>query len=110
MVKQTRSPKEIRQEQKLERSQQQIQRQLQAVQAQIQQLPSLEAIRQQVSQLAGSERKALPPAAQTSNAADLAHQLGEWFEVLDYDRDETYEKWTADYFEWVINFPLAQRP
>ncbi|MGF1524667.1 MAG: NACHT domain-containing protein [Leptolyngbyaceae cyanobacterium] len=105
IVKQTRSPKEIRQEQKLDS----LQRQLQTLQAQIQQLPSLEAINQQVNQLAGVETLALPAAAQTSDAVDLAHQLGEWFEVLDYDRDPDYEVWTPDYFEWIINFPLTRR-
>ncbi|MEL6385308.1 MAG: restriction endonuclease, partial [Cyanobacteria bacterium J06626_18] len=105
IVKQTRSPKEIRQEQKLDS----LQRQLQTLQTQIQQLPSLEAINQQVNQLAGVETLALPAAAQTSDAVDLAHQLGEWFEVLDYDRDPDYEVWTADYFEWIINFPLTRR-
>ncbi|MBE7379850.1 MAG: NACHT domain-containing protein [Leptolyngbya sp. SIO1E4] len=105
IVKQTRSPKEIRQDQKLDS----LQQQLQSLQTQIQQLPSLEAINQQVTQLAGVETLALPAAAQTSNAVDLAHQLGEWFEVLDYDRDPDYEVWTTDYFEWIINFPLTRR-
>jgi WD40 repeat protein len=105
ILKQTRSPKEIRQEQKLDS----LQRHLQQIQTQIQQLPSLEAIHQQVSQLAGSETLALPPAAQTSDAAELAQQLGEWFDVLDYDRDPDYEVWTEDYFEWIINFPLTRR-
>jgi hypothetical protein len=87
IVKQTRSAKEIRQEQKLDS----LQRSLQQVQAQLQQLPSLEAVNQLVNQLAGVERLALPAAAQNSAATDLAHRLGEWFDVLDYDRDEAYE-------------------
>ncbi|ESA37111.1 (myosin heavy-chain) kinase [Leptolyngbya sp. Heron Island J] len=105
LVKQTRSPKEMRQEQKLES----IQKQLLAVQTQMQQLPSLEAINQTVNQLAGSETLLLSPAAQTSNAADLARQLGEWFAVLDYDRDPDYEIWDTEYFEWIIYFPLTRR-
>lgn len=49
VVKQTRSPKEIRQEQKLDS----LQRSLRAIQTQMQQLPSLEAVNQLVNQLAG---------------------------------------------------------
>ncbi|MEO0349817.1 MAG: NACHT domain-containing protein [Cyanobacteria bacterium P01_A01_bin.15] len=105
LVKQTRSPKEIRQEQKLDS----LQRQLQTLQNQLQQLPSLEAINQKVNQLAGADTLALPAAAQTSKAVDLARQLGDWFDVLDYDRDPDYEIWTVDYFEWIINFPLTRR-
>ena len=105
IVKQTRSPKEIRQEQKLDS----LQESLQQVQARMQQMPSLEAVNQLVNQLAGVETLALPAAAEDSNAADLARQLGEWFEVLDYDRDEEYEVWAADYFEWIINFPVGRR-
>ena len=105
IVKQTRSPKEIRQEQKLDS----LQRSLQQVQMRMQQLPSLEAVNQLVNQLAGVEALALPAAAENSNAADLARQLGEWFEVLDYDRDQDYEVWEADHFEWIINFPVGRR-
>ncbi|MEO1402917.1 MAG: NACHT domain-containing protein, partial [Cyanobacteria bacterium J06635_1] len=105
LVKQTRSPQQIRQEQKLDS----LQQQLQVLQTQIRQLPSLEAINQTVGQLAGADTLALPAAAQTSHAAELARQLGEWFEVLDYDRDPDYEVWTPDYFEWMINFPLTRR-
>ncbi|MDB9526926.1 NACHT domain-containing protein [Oscillatoria sp. CS-180] len=106
VVKQTRSPKEIRQEQKLDS----LQRSLQTLQTQIQQLPSLEAINQRVNQLAGAdETLALPAAAETSRAVDLARQLGEWFDVLDYDRDPDYETWTEDSFEWIINFPMTRR-
>ncbi|MEL7071099.1 MAG: NACHT domain-containing protein [Cyanobacteria bacterium J06581_3] len=105
IVNGTRSPKEIRQEQKIDS----LQRQLQSVQAQIQQLPSLEAINQTVSQLAGGEVRSLPSAAQESNAADLAHRLGEWFEVLEYDRVADYEVWAQDYFEWAIDFPVTRR-
>ena len=105
IVKQTRSPKEIRQEQKLDI----LQRSLQQVQMRMQQLPSLEAVNQLVNQLAGVEALALPAAAENSNAADLARQLGEWFEVLDYDRDEDYEVWETDHFEWIINFPVGRR-
>lgn len=79
LVQQTRSPKEIRQEQKLEG----MQRSLQAVHTQLQQLPSLEAINQQIGQLAGRDTPTLPAAATTSRAVDLARQLGEWFDVLD---------------------------
>ena len=105
IVRQTRSPKEIRQEQKLDS----LQRSLQQVQMRMQQLPSLEAVNQLVNQLAGVEALALPAAAENSNAADLARQLGEWFEVLDYDRDEDYEVWESDHFEWIINFPVGRR-
>ena len=105
IVKQTRSPKEIRQEQKLDS----LQQSLQQVQVRMQQMPSLEAVNQLVNQLAGVETLALPAAAENSSAADLARQLGEWFEVLDYDRDEEYEVWAADYFEWIINFPVGRR-
>ena len=105
IVKQTRSPNEIRQDHKFDS----LQRQLQTIQTQIQQLPSLEAINQQVNQLAGVDTLTLPPAAQTSDAVDLARQLGEWFEVLDYERDPDYEVWATDYFEWIINFPLTRR-
>ncbi|NER83327.1 MAG: hypothetical protein F6K42_28000 [Leptolyngbya sp. SIO1D8] len=106
IVKQTRSPKEIRQDQKLEA----LQRQLQSLQSHIQQLPSLEAINQQVNQLSGAATTpALPAAAQTSDAVDLAHQLGDWFNVLDYDRDPDYAVWTLNYFEWIINFPITRR-
>ena len=105
IVKQTRSPKEIRQEQKLDS----LQQSLQQVQARMQQMPGLEAVNQLVNQLAGVETLALPAAAENSSAADLARQLGEWFEVLDYDRDEEYEVWAADYFEWIINFPVGRR-
>ncbi|MGD1929847.1 MAG: NACHT domain-containing protein [Leptolyngbyaceae cyanobacterium] len=106
ILKQTRSPKEIRQEQKLDS----LQRQLQTMQTEIRQLPSLEAINQRIiNQLTEGETLALPTAAQTSDAAELAQQLGEWFDVLDYDRDPDYEIWTADYFEWIINFPLTRR-
>ncbi|MEL7334461.1 MAG: NACHT domain-containing protein, partial [Cyanobacteria bacterium J06560_2] len=113
VVKETRSPKENLQAQQLKSVQRELAQSLQAIQTQIQQLPTLEAINQQVNQLSGapsaSQTLALPAAAQTSNAAGLAHQLGEWFAVLDYDRDPDYEAWTADYFEWVINFPLTRR-
>jgi len=113
VVKETRSLKEIRQERQLEQLRGEMGRSLQAIQSQLQQLPTLEAINQQVNQLSGaspsSQTLALPAAAQNSSAVDLAHRLGEWFEVLDYDRDPDYEKWTADYFEWVINFPLGRR-
>ncbi|MEL7359730.1 MAG: NACHT domain-containing protein, partial [Cyanobacteria bacterium J06560_6] len=105
IVNGTRSPKEIRQEQKIDS----LQRQLQSVQAQIQQLPSLEAINQTVSQLAGGEVRSLPSAAQESNAAELAHRLGEWFEVLEYEKVADYEVWTQDYFEWAIDFPVTRR-
>ena len=112
VVKGTRSPKEIRQDQKIDGLRGDVLRSLQTIQTQLQQLPTLEAINQQVNQLSGTQsasKKALPAAAQNSNAADLAHRLGEWFEVLDYDRDPDYEEWTEDYFEWVINFPLTRR-
>ncbi|MEO0376264.1 MAG: NACHT domain-containing protein, partial [Cyanobacteria bacterium P01_A01_bin.17] len=105
VVKETRSPKEIRQEQKLDS----LQRQIQSVQTQIQQLPTLEAINQTLGQLSGAEVPALPAVAQTSQAAELAHRLGEWFEVLEYDRDPDYEVWTPDYFEWGIDFPVTRR-
>ena len=105
IVKQTRSPKEVRQEQKLDS----LQRSLQQIQTQMQQLPRLEAVNQLVNQLAGVETLALPAAAESSSAADWARQLGEWFKVLDYDRDEHYEVWAADYFEWIINFPVGRR-
>ncbi|MEO0768326.1 MAG: hypothetical protein AAFY72_02665, partial [Cyanobacteria bacterium J06649_4] len=105
IVKQTRSPKEIRQEQKLDS----LQQSLQQVQMRMQQLPSLEAVNQLVNQLAGAEALALPAAAENSSAADLARQLGEWFKVLNYDRDENYEVWEADHFEWIINFPVGRR-
>ena len=105
IVKQTRSPKEIRQEQKLDS----LQQSLQQVQARMQRMPSLEAVNQLVNQLAGVETLALPAAAENSSAADLARQLGEWFEVLDYDRDKDYEVWAANYFEWIINFPVGRR-
>ena len=105
IVKQTRSPKEIRQEQKLDS----LQQSLQQVQARMQQLPSLDAVNQLVNQLAGTETPALPAVAQSSSAVDLARQLGEWFEVLDYDRDKDYEVWASDYFEWIINFPIGRR-
>ncbi|MGB7087604.1 MAG: NACHT domain-containing protein, partial [Phormidesmis sp.] len=105
VVNQTRSPKEIRQEQKLDS----LARSLQTIQAQIQQLPSLEAINQTVSQLAGKETSALPAAARESNAAALAHRLGEWFAVLEYERVPDYEVWEQDYFEWAIDFPVTRR-
>ena len=44
------------------------------------------------------ERLALPKQVVNSNAAELAHQLGEWFGALGYDRKE-YEEWTSEYFE-----------
>ncbi|MGB7248534.1 MAG: NACHT domain-containing protein, partial [Phormidesmis sp.] len=105
VVNQTRSPKEIGQEQKLDS----LARSLQTIQAQIQQLPSLEAINQTVSQLAGKETSALPAAARESNAAALAHRLGEWFAVLEYERVPDYEIWEQDYFEWAIDFPVTRR-
>ena len=109
LVKETRSVKEIREEQKQQARFEKLQRQLQTLQTQIQKLPSLEAINQKVNQLAGTETPLLPPAAQTSNAAGLARELGDWFEVLEYDRDPDYEVWDTDYFEWIINFPLSRR-
>ena len=105
IVRQTRSPKEIRQEQKLDS----LQQSLQQMQARMQQMPSLEAVNQLVNQLAGVETLALPATAENSGAADLARRIGEWFEVLDYDRDKEYEVWEADYFEWIINFPVGRR-
>ncbi|MGC1218641.1 MAG: pentapeptide repeat-containing protein [Phormidesmis sp.] len=105
VVNQTRSPKEIRQEQKLDS----LARSLQTIQTQIQQLPSLEAINQRVNQLAGAETLSLPAAAQMSNAMDLAHRLGEWFEVLEYERDPDYEVWATNHFEWAIDFPVTRR-
>lgn len=54
------------------------------------------------------ERLALPKQVVNSNAAELAHQLGEWFGALGYDRKE-YEEWTSEYFEWIINFQIARR-
>ena len=105
VVNQTRSPKEIRQEQKLDS----LARSLQTIQTQIQQLPSLEAINQPVNQLAGAETSSLPAAAQTSNAAALAHRLGEWFAVLEYEREPDYEVWAKNYFEWAIDFPVTRR-
>ncbi|MFK8183734.1 MAG: NACHT domain-containing protein [Phormidesmis sp.] len=113
VVRGSRSPKENLQAQELEKLRGEMGRSLQAIQTQLQQLPTLEAINQQVNQLSGassaSQTLALPAAAQNSNAVDLAHRLGEWFEVLDYDRDPDYEEWTTDYFEWMINFPLGRR-
>ncbi|MEM9092012.1 MAG: NACHT domain-containing protein [Cyanobacteria bacterium P01_F01_bin.53] len=117
VVRGTRSPKENLQAQELEKLRGEVGRSLQAIQTQLQQLPTLEAINQQLSQISGqlsgassaAQTLALPAAAQNSNAVDLAHRLGEWFEVLDYDRDPDYEEWTTDYFEWVINFPLTRR-
>ncbi|MEN8443445.1 MAG: NACHT domain-containing protein [Cyanobacteria bacterium J06555_13] len=105
LVKGTRSPKEIRQEQKIDS----LQQSLQQVQAQLQQLPSLESVNQLVNQLAGSETPALPVAAQNSEAAALAHRLGDWFDVLDYDRDEDYQVWDADYFEWIVRYQVTRR-
>jgi predicted NACHT family NTPase len=105
ILKQTRSPKEIRQEQKLDS----LQRQIQSVQVQIQQLPSLEAINQTVSLLTGKDTLALPAAARESNAAALAHRLGEWFEVLEYERVPDYEVWKENYFEWAIDVPVTRR-
>ena len=105
LVKGTRSPKEIRQEQKLDS----LQRSVQQVQAQIQQLPNLESVNQLVNQLAGVDTPALPASAQNSEAAALAHRLGEWFDVLDYDRDEDYQVWDADYFEWIVSYQVTRR-
>ncbi len=109
LVKETRSVKEIRAEQKQQARFEKLQRQLQTIQTQMQQLPSLEAINQKVNQIAGNETLLLPPAAQTSNAASLARELGDWFDVLEYDRDPDYEVWNTNYFEWIINFPLSRR-
>ncbi|MEL6454918.1 MAG: hypothetical protein AAFQ40_09405, partial [Cyanobacteria bacterium J06623_5] len=105
VVKETRSPKEIRQDQKLDS----LQRQIQTMQGQLQQLPTLEAINQTMGQLVGAAQPALPAAAQSSQAAELAHRLGEWFDVLDYERVPEYEVWAADYFEWAIDFPITRR-
>ncbi|MEM1256437.1 MAG: NACHT domain-containing protein [Cyanobacteria bacterium P01_H01_bin.21] len=109
LVRQTSSVKEIRAEQKQQTRFNRLQKQLQDIQTQIQHLPSLDAINHKVNQLAGTEVLALPEVAQMSNAIDLAHQLGEWFEVLDYDRDPDYEVWNTNYFEWIIDFPLTRR-
>ncbi|MEA5466597.1 NACHT and WD40 repeat domain-containing protein [Leptothoe sp. PORK10 BA2] len=109
LLRETLSVKEIRAEQKQQTRFDRLQRQLQEIQTQMQQLPSLEAINQKVNQLAGTATLALPAAAQTSHAAELARQLGDWFDVLDYDRDPDYEVWELDYFEWLINFPLTRR-
>ncbi|MEL6555876.1 MAG: NACHT domain-containing protein, partial [Cyanobacteria bacterium J06621_11] len=105
LVKGTRSPKEIRQEQKLDS----LQSSIQQVQVQIQQLPSLESVNQLVNQLAGVETLALPAAAQNSEAAALAHRLSEWLDVSDYDRDEDYQVWDADYFEWIVGYQVTRR-
>ncbi|EKU96559.1 WD40 repeat-containing protein [Leptolyngbya sp. PCC 7375] len=105
VVKQTRSPKEIRQEQKLDS----LQRQLKTLQTQLQNLPTLEAINQQINQLTGADTPTLPTAAQNSQAIALANQLGEWFEVLEYDREPNHEVWETNYFEWIINFPITRR-
>ena len=105
LVKQTRTPKEIRADQKLDG----LQQSLQILQSQIQQLPSLEGMNQLVTQLSGVKTPALPAAAQESNAAELAHRLGEWFAVLEYERVPDYEVWTEDYFEWAIDFPVTRR-
>ena len=109
LVKQTRSPKEIRQEQKLDS----IEKGMRSLQTQMQNLPSLEAMNQLVMQLSGVDRPALPAAtAQNSEAAMLARELGEWFEVLDhieYNRDSDSEVWEDDYFEWTIRLRLTRR-
>ena len=104
IVKQTRSPEEIRQEHLLY----ELERQIREVQLEIQKLPSLEALNQHVYKMSGG-RLSLPPSAKNSNAAQLAHQLMEWFDVLNYDRDPDYEVWQVKYFEWIISFPKPRR-
>ncbi|MEL7227728.1 MAG: hypothetical protein AAGL17_23585, partial [Cyanobacteria bacterium J06576_12] len=74
-----------------------------------QQRLTLEAVNQNVGQLMGSEQSLLPAAAQESKAAGLAHEIGEWFKVLGYDRDPDYEVWEPEYFEWAIDFPVTRR-
>ncbi len=103
VIKETRSPKEIRQEQQLNSIQNQLR-----VQAEQQRL-TLEAINQSVGQLMGAEQSLLPAAAQESRAAGLAYEISEWFEVLGYDRDPEYEVWEPEYFEWAIDFPITRR-
>ena len=103
VLKRTQSPKEVRLETKVSNLQQQMLRQ-----SEMQQL-TLEAINQKVSQLAGVEELALPQAAQKSDAANLAHQLGRWFDVLEYKRLPDHEVWKKDYFEWMIEFPIGRR-
>ena len=105
IVKQTQSPKEIRQEQRLDS----LQRQLKTLQTQLQTLPTLEAINQQINQLTGADTPTLPTSAQSSQAIALANQLEEWFEVLEYDREPNHEVWETNYFEWIINFPITRR-
>ncbi|MEO1791607.1 MAG: hypothetical protein AAFR25_05200 [Cyanobacteria bacterium J06629_19] len=103
VVQQTQSPKEVRQEQQITY----IHRQLEGMAEQ--QRLTLEAVNQNVGQLMGSEQSLLPAAAQESKAAGLAHEIGEWFKVLGYDRDPDYEVWEAGYFEWAIDFPVTRR-
>ena len=66
VVKQTRSPKEIRQEQQLNSIQQQLR-----VQSEQQRL-TLEAINQNVGQLMGAEQSLLPAAAQESRGGGVS--------------------------------------
>ncbi len=105
-LKATRSTREVLEDQKLDSLQKQIQQMMQQIKA----LPSQDAINQMVGQLAGVKQPALPAGAEESEAADLARRLGDWFEALDYDRDDSYEEvWAADYFEWMISFQITRR-
>ena len=103
VLKLTQSPKEVRLEEKITKLQQQT-----LLHSEMQKL-TLEALNQKVSQLAGVEKLTLPKAARTSDAADLAHQLSRWFDVLEYQRLSEHEVWETDYFEWMIEFPIGRR-
>ena len=110
LVKRSRMPKEVIAEQKLDS----LQKQMQQMQQQLQLLPFTE-IQQGVTQLVGTLNLALP-AAQNSNsdhsqcqAASLAQQLQDWFEVLGYGFEKSQEVWSTSYFEFLITIPVRRK-
>jgi WD40 repeat protein len=80
-----------------------VQQQMQHLTATVGKLAETSAI---TSAIAGSEPALLAPAT-TCRAAGLADQIRSWFEILGY-RFESYERWEADYFEWVIDIPVRR--
>ncbi|NJR70467.1 MAG: NACHT domain-containing protein [Synechococcales cyanobacterium CRU_2_2] len=97
VTRRSRTPKETLMGQQLRKIEQTIDRRFEQLGA---------IVVEQGALAGGAVEKALATGV-TCRAAGLGAQLREWFEILGY-RFESYERWEADHFEWVINIPVRR--
>ena len=107
IARRSRTPKEVLAEQKVDS----LQRQMLDMQKQLHHLPFAE-LQQSVNSLTGANDPVVPTGSSGRNqcsAAPLAQQLLDWFDVLGYGVENSYEIWERDYFELLITIPVRRK-